>query len=104
MLMMDRLCCRLLRQLSDLQQDGFPSQIPDRLFANRHLFCSRKSHLRLNDNGYLWRDRRYSVLVDDNRAVHGNFHQGYVGSPWDGPNFHHYGRGRIDNAIFLNAY
>ncbi len=104
MLMPDRLYCQLPRQRSDPQQDGLPGQIPDRLFANRHLFCKRKSHLRLNDTRYLWRERRYSVLVDDSRAVHGNFRQGYVGSLWADPNFHHFGRCRMDNAIFLNVY
>ncbi len=104
MLMMDRLCCQRLRQRSDLQQDGLPSQIPDRLFANRHLFCMRKSRLRLHDTGYLSRERRYSVLVDDNRAVHGSFRQGYAGSQWVGPNLHHYDRCRIDNVFFLNVY
>ncbi len=104
MLMMDRLYCQLPRQLSDLRQDGLPGQIPDRLFANRHLFCKRKNRLRLNDTGYLWRERRYSVLVDDNRVVHGNFRQGYAGGRWAGPNFHHYGCCRIDNAISLNVY
>ncbi len=102
MLTLDRLCFQRLRQLSDLQWDGFPSQIPDRLFAYRHLFCKRKGRLRLNDTGYLWRERRYSVLVDDNRAVHDSFRQGYAGSQWVGPNFHRYGRCRMDNAIFLN--
>ncbi len=104
MLMMDRLCCQRLRQLSELQQDDLPSPIPDRPFANSHLFCKRKSHLRLNDTGYLWREQRYSVLVADNRAVHDNFCQGYVGRRWAGPNFHHYGCCRIDNAISLNVY
>ncbi len=104
MLMLDRLCCQRLRQRSDLLQDGLPGLIPDRLFANRHLFCMRKGRLRLNDTGYLWRERRYSVLVDDNRAVHGNFRLGYVASRWAGPNFHHYGRCRVENAIFLNVY
>ncbi len=104
MLMMDRLYYQRSRHRSKLQQDGLPGQIPDRPFANRHLFCKRKSRLRLNDTGYLWRERRYSVLVDDNRAVHGNFRQGYVASRWVGPNFHHYGRCRIENAIFLNVY
>ncbi len=104
MLAMGRWCCQLLRQLSDLQQNGLPGQIPDRLFANRHLFCKRKSRLMLNDTGYLWRERRYSILVDDNRAVDGNFRQDYVGNRWVGPNFHHYGRCRIGNAISLNIY
>ncbi len=49
-------------------------------------------------------ERRYSILVDDNRAVDGNFRRGYVGSRWVGPNFHRYGRCRIDNAISLNVH
>ncbi len=104
MLMLDQLCCQRLRQLSDLHQDGLPSQIPVCLFANKHLFCMRKGRQRLNDTGYLWRERRYSVLVDDNRAVHDSFRQGYAGIQWVGPNFHHYGLCRIDNVFFLNVY
>ncbi|WP_257275841.1 hypothetical protein, partial [Endozoicomonas sp. SESOKO4] len=77
--MIEQLCCEYLRQRSGLQQDDLPSQMSYHLSANKHLFCKRKSRLRLNDTGYLWRERRYSVLVDDNRAVHGNFRQGYVG-------------------------
>ncbi len=102
--MMNRLCFQLLRQLSDLQQDGSPGQIPDRLFANRHLLCNRKSHLSLNDIGYLLKERRYRLFVDYNKAAHGNFCQSYVGSLWVGPSFHHYGCYRIDSAIFLNVY
>ncbi len=102
-LMIEQLCCEYLRQRSGLQQDDLPSQMSYRLSANKHLFCKRKSRLRLNDTEYLRRERRYSVFVDDNRAVHGNFRQGYVGSPWADPNFHHYGRCRIVSAIFLNV-
>ncbi len=101
-LMTHRLCCQLLRRLSNFQQNGFPSQIPDRLFANRHR--KRKSHLRLNDTGYFWKERRYRLSVDYNRAVHGNSCQSYVVSQWADPNFHHYGRCRINNVIFLNVY